>query len=109
MLLQSAINCNNWISGGNTEYFEVPDKTVNKLKTKKELDRENPPSVLYVIIFTSNDCTNKPPIQPCSDINTTLPQYLNVSISVRQQHKTFQIIDSYSFKVILVGVDQGCK
>ena len=72
----------NWNLGGNTEYFDVPDKTVNKLKTKKKLDREQPLPVPYVIVFTSNDCTNKPPIQPCSEIDTALPQYLNVSIKV---------------------------
>ena len=43
----------NWNLGGNTEYFDVPDKTVNKLKTKKKLDREQPLPVPYVIVFTS--------------------------------------------------------
>ena len=68
--------------GGNSEYFDIPDKTVNKLETKKTLDRENPPIIPYVVIYTTNDCTNKPGVGSCSEIDPTKGQYLNVTVNV---------------------------
>ena len=61
------------------------------MKTKKELDRENPPLVPYVIVYTTNACGNDPPIKQCSEIDTTQPQYLNVSIAVRKIRKPLMI------------------
>ena len=67
---------------GNSEYFEVPNKFANKLETKKTLDRENPPVIPYVVVYTSNDCNNKPTVGSCSDIDVTKGQYLNITIKV---------------------------
>ena len=55
---------------------------MNKLETKKTLDRENPPIIPYVVIYTTNDCTNKPGVGSCSEIDTTKGQYLNVTVNV---------------------------
>lgn len=68
-------------AGGNNEYFDVPDKTLNQLQTKKPLDHEQPLAVPYVLILATNDCTNKP-AQYCSDIDATKGQYLNITINV---------------------------
>ncbi|KAK4025229.1 hypothetical protein OUZ56_014304 [Daphnia magna] len=67
---------------GNNEYFDVPDKTLNQLQTKKPLDHEQPLAVPYVLILATNDCTNKP-VQYCSDIDATKGQYLNITINVK--------------------------
>ncbi|KAI9562557.1 hypothetical protein GHT06_010010 [Daphnia sinensis] len=71
-----------YLACGNSEYFEVPDKTLNQLQTKKTLDHEQSLAVPYVLILATNDCTNKP-ITSCSDIDATNGQYLNVTINVK--------------------------
>lgn len=94
--------------GGNSEYFEIPDKTLNKLETKKTLDRENPPLIPYVVVYTTNDCTNKPVVGSCLEIDATKGQYLNVTVNVSKIMSTISFILSAS--IVLVGLtDFGCE
>lgn len=71
-------------AGGNSEYFNVADKTLNQLQTRKTLDHEQSLAIPYVLILATNDCTNKP-VQSCSDIDATKGQYLNITIDVSVQ------------------------
>ena len=68
---------------GNAEYFDVVNTSKAELSTIKELDRENPPTVLLVIIEASNDKV-RPNLWDCShpQIDCSSPSYLNVSVKV---------------------------
>jgi hypothetical protein len=102
--------CNFSNPGGNNEYFDVPDKTANKLETKKTLDRENPPTIPYVVIYTTNECTNRPVVGSCSEIDFTVGQYLNVTVNVSEKQTTVLIVSG----IFILGgfglkIDRGCE
>lgn len=108
MIFKFNLTCT--LKGGNSEFFEVPDPSRNQLRTKKELDREVPLLVPYVIIEASNDCSRKDdlPPQSCSGIPISESQYFNVSINVIVFHQSIEILNiSLYSKQVLDAYD--CK
>ncbi|XP_057368096.1 cadherin-23-like [Daphnia carinata] len=93
---------------GNSEYFDVPDKTLNQLHTKKPLDREQPLAVPYVTILATNDCTNKP-VLSCSDIDATKGQYLNIAINVKDVNDCDPVFSGSLSGVITEGNARGTR
>ena len=74
-----------YVACGNVEFFQVANASVNQLSTKKTLDREAEYPVLYVVVEAANGCNSLPEdhfVESCLGIDTSLSQYLNISINV---------------------------
>lgn len=81
------------ILGGNSQDFEIADKKVNQLATKRMLDREIPPDTSYVVVMTTNDCDYQSVIRPCTDIDVQENQYLNITVQVKITRQGCQIFE----------------